>query len=70
MNKDNLCAYREFPNSTTGIVIFQLLYGRALEGTLSVLKLSCTGESKGAQLDTMPIHEYLTKLMGLLGRSA
>lgn len=33
-------------------------------------KKEMTGENKGAQLDTKPIHEYLNKLRGRLERTS
>ncbi|GFT40774.1 transposon Tf2-11 polyprotein [Trichonephila clavipes] len=39
-----LFAYREVPNTTTGVSPFRLLYGREARGPLAILKLSWAGE--------------------------
>ncbi|GFU32785.1 hypothetical protein TNCV_318261 [Trichonephila clavipes] len=39
-----LFAYREVPNTTTGVSPFRLLYGREARGPLAILKSSCAGE--------------------------
>lgn len=40
------------------------------QGVLIFLKPSWVGENKGAQIDTMPIHEYINKFRGCLERTA
>ncbi|GBO37505.1 hypothetical protein AVEN_113961-1 [Araneus ventricosus] len=40
-----LWAYREVPNSTTGVAPFQLLYGRKPEGPLTILKKHIDGRT-------------------------
>ncbi|GFS60210.1 retrovirus-related Pol polyprotein from transposon 17.6 [Trichonephila clavipes] len=39
-----LFAYREVPNTTTGVSPFRLLYGREAQGPLAILKSSWAGE--------------------------
>ncbi|GFR18588.1 transposon Ty3-I Gag-Pol polyprotein [Trichonephila clavata] len=39
-----LFAYREVPNTTTGVSPFRLLYGREARGPLAILKSSWAGE--------------------------
>ncbi|GFV09352.1 retrovirus-related Pol polyprotein from transposon 17.6 [Trichonephila clavipes] len=39
-----LLAYREVPNTTTGVSPFRLLYGREARGPLAILKSSWAGE--------------------------
>ncbi|GBM25387.1 Pro-Pol polyprotein [Araneus ventricosus] len=48
-----LWAYREVPNSTTGVAPFQLLYGRKPEGPLSILKNTWMAGPEGLQLVTL-----------------
>ncbi|GBN33296.1 Pro-Pol polyprotein, partial [Araneus ventricosus] len=57
-----LWAYREVPNSTTGVAPFQLLYGRKPEGPLSILKNTWMAGQEGLQLDTTPVTLYMEKL--------
>ncbi|GFS67122.1 retrovirus-related Pol polyprotein from transposon 17.6 [Trichonephila clavipes] len=40
----NMFAYREVPNTTTGVLPFRLLYGREARGLLAILKSSWAGE--------------------------
>ncbi|GBL80332.1 hypothetical protein AVEN_92246-1 [Araneus ventricosus] len=62
--QDTVCfvAYREVPNSTTGVAPFQLLYGRKPEGPLSILKNTWMAGPEGLQLDTTPVTLYMEKL--------
>ncbi|XP_055943546.1 uncharacterized protein K02A2.6-like [Argiope bruennichi] len=57
-----LWAYREVPNSTTGVAPFQLLYGRKPEGPLSILRNTWVADEEGLQLDTTPVPLYMEKL--------
>ncbi|XP_055931869.1 uncharacterized protein LOC129962156 [Argiope bruennichi] len=57
-----LWAYREVPNSTTGVAPFQLLYGRKPEGPLSILRNTWVADKEGLQLDTTPVPLYMEKL--------
>lgn len=65
-----LWAYREIPNTTTGVAPFQLLYGRPPEGPLSILKKSWTEENSGVQICTKTIPQYLEDLKWRLEREA
>ncbi|GBM64957.1 hypothetical protein AVEN_66142-1 [Araneus ventricosus] len=49
-----LWAYREVPNSTTGVAPLQLLYGRKPEA-LSILKNTWMAGQEGLQLGTTPV---------------
>ncbi|XP_067139029.1 uncharacterized protein [Centruroides vittatus] len=57
-----LWAYREVPNETTGISPFELLYGRAPTGPLSVLRNIWAGEASPPDSLNANIREYLDKL--------
>ncbi|XP_035218477.1 uncharacterized protein LOC118191743 [Stegodyphus dumicola] len=65
-----LWAYREIPNSTTGVSPFQLLYGRPPQGPLSILKSTWLGEHDELKFDLKPIHKYLQDLKERLKRAA
>lgn len=47
-----------------------LSYMVECQGILTFLKSFWVGENKGAQIDTMSIHQYLNKLRGRLERTA
>ncbi|XP_055928211.1 uncharacterized protein LOC129959414 [Argiope bruennichi] len=57
-----LWAYREVPNSTTGVAPFQFLYGRKPEGPLSILRNTWVADEEGLKLDTTPVPLYMEKL--------
>lgn len=57
-----LWAYREVPNSTTGISPFQLLYGRKPKGPLSILKKNWAGECELPIGISVPAAQYLQDL--------
>jgi transposase InsO family protein len=65
-----LWAYREIPNTTTGVAPFQLLYGRSPEGPLSILKNAWTGDNSGVQICTKTVPQYLKDLKVRLERAA
>lgn len=65
-----LWAYREVPNSTTGVAPFQLLYGRKPEGPLAILKNTWSGKLEALQLDTTPVSSYMEKLKAQLEDAA
>ncbi|XP_035226804.1 uncharacterized protein LOC118199118 [Stegodyphus dumicola] len=65
-----LWAYREVPNSTTGVAPFQLMYGRTPQGPLSILKSSWTGKHENLQLDATPVYTYLQNLKARFEKAA
>ncbi|GFY14596.1 transposon Ty3-I Gag-Pol polyprotein [Trichonephila clavipes] len=54
-----LCAYREVPNTTTGVSPFRLLYGREARGPLAILK-NHPGQAKYIFRRTFPSQLLIT----------
>ena len=58
-----LWAYRELPNSTTGVSPFQLVYGRMIRGPLGVLRDTwSTGKEPEINIQKMDTVRYLDQL--------
>ncbi|KAM7281573.1 uncharacterized protein ISCGN_005867, partial [Ixodes scapularis] len=57
-----LWAYREIPNETTGMSPFELMYGRAPNGPLSILKKSWTGDWTPPSTLIESADKYLVRL--------
>ena len=57
-----LWAYRELPNATTGLSPYQLVYGRAGRGPLSVLKDTWSDDQADTPILSGTSYEYLEKL--------
>ncbi|XP_035228920.1 uncharacterized protein LOC118201016 [Stegodyphus dumicola] len=65
-----LFAYREVPNSTTGVSPFKLMYGREIRGPLSVLKSSWSGEIPIPLNMKQSVVDYLQEMKINLERAA
>lgn len=65
-----LWAYREVPHDTTGVSPFEMLYGRAPVGPLSILKNTWTGEVDVPDTLREAPGEYLRQLREQLHRAA
>ena len=57
-----LWAYRELPNSTTGLSPYQLVYGRLGRGPLAVLKSTWSDDVQQSSLLPKTVAQYMTEL--------
>ncbi|GBN85711.1 hypothetical protein AVEN_22818-1 [Araneus ventricosus] len=57
-----LFAYREVPNTTTGVSLFRLMYGREARGPLAILKSSWAGEVHLPPNVTLSAVDYLQEI--------
>ncbi|XP_055942315.1 zinc finger protein 69 homolog [Argiope bruennichi] len=64
-----LWAYREVPNSTTGVAPFQLLYGRKPEGPLSILRNTWVADEEVKMPDGSLRHVHQNKMREFIASS-
>ncbi|GFX62216.1 hypothetical protein TNCV_3305901 [Trichonephila clavipes] len=65
-----LFAYREVPNTTTGVSPFRLLYGREARGPLAILKSSWAGEIHLPTNISQSAADYLQEMKINMGKAA